>query len=146
MRFQQFLEVQYLTEWKVPEKYVDQHLTEPDKTILWTYLTVPESKGLLFTYPDGTTYLNENKLIGSTVKTSDVKSTHKRILSDFFTQLEIDEYITNTDDKRKFIEDICEQNVRGKIIGDKVFVYSNNCVVESEVVGKVIDHILSHKK
>lgn len=148
MRFQQFLEVSYLTEWKVHKQYAGRNLAEPGKTILWMYLTIPTFQGLIHTLPDGTTYLRDKKL-GKTIKADHPKATHKRQLSDFFTQLGLDKY--DDGDKRGFIEDMYEQNVRGRIIGDKIYVYSSNYVgIEGKkydrMINKAIDSIYDYVK
>lgn len=137
MRFQNYLDVQYLTEWKVQKQYAGRSLAQPGKTILWMYMTVPEFKGLLYTYPDGTTYLRDKKL-GVTIKADDPKATHKRQLADFYNQLGLNKH--DDGDKREFIEDMYEQNVRGRIIGDKIYVYSDSYIgIEGKKYAKMVD-------
>ena len=142
MRLQNYLEIQYLTEWKVQKQYAGRSLAEPGKTILWMYITEPEFQGLLYTYPDGITYLKDKKL-GRTIKADDPKATHKRQLADFFTQLGLDKYADG--DKRGFIEDMYEKNVRGRIIGDKIYVYSDSYVgIEGKRYKKMIDKAIDN--
>ena len=137
MRFNNYLEMQYLKEWKVSKQYAGRSLAKRNQTILWMYITEPEFQGLVYTYPDGTTYLKDKKL-GKTIKADDPKATHKRQLSDFFKQLNFDKYAKG--DKRNFIEDIYEKNVRGRIIGDKIYVYSSGYVgIEGKRYGKMVD-------
>ena len=143
MRFSNYLDVQYLTEWKVSKGFSGRSLARPGKTILWMYITEPELKGLIYTYPDGTTYLRDKKL-GKTIKADDPKATHKRQLSDFFNKLGLDKY-NEKGDKRNFIEDMYEKNVRGRIIGDKIYVYSNSYVgIEGKKYDKMIDKAIDN--
>jgi len=140
MRLRNYLSVQYLTEWKVSKQYAGRSLAEPGKTILWMYITEPEFKSLIFTYPDGTTYLKDNKL-GKTIKADDPKATHKRQLADFFNKLGLDEYADG--DKRGFIENMYEKNVRGRIIGDQIYVYSSSYVgIEGKKYKRMIDRAI----
>ena len=140
MRLRNYLSVQYLTEWKVSKQYAGRSLAEPGKTILWMYITEPEFKGLIFTYPDGTTYLRDKKL-GKTIKADDPKATHKRQLADFFNKLGLDEYADG--DKRGFIENMYEKNVRGRIIGDQIYVYSSSYVgIEGKKYKRMIDRAI----
>jgi hypothetical protein len=144
MRFQNYLEVQYLTEWKVHKQYAGRSLAEPGKTILWMYVTIPEFKGLIYTYPDGSTFLNDKRL-GRTIKADDPKATHKRQLADFFNKLGLDKHLDPDDNKRSFIEDIYEQNVRGRIIGNDVYVYSSSYVgIEGKKYKKMVDKAIDY--
>jgi hypothetical protein len=132
MRLRQYL----LNEWKVFKKYAGRSIVEPGKTILWMYVTFPELKGLLYTYPDGSTYLNDKKL-GTSIKADDPKATHKKVMADFYSQLGLDEY---SKDKRNYIEDIYEKNVRGRIIGKNIYVYSSSYVgIEQKKYDKMIE-------
>ena len=132
-----------MNEWKIHKQYAGRSLAEPGKTILWMYLTIPEFKGLIYTYPDGSTFLN-NKKLGTTIKADNPNATHKRQLADFFKQLGLDKYVTNGD-KRNFIENMYEQNVRGRIIGKNVYVYSSSYVgIEGKKYAKMIDKAIDY--
>jgi len=134
MKFQQ-----YLNEWKVHKQYAGRSLVEPNKTILWQYLP----SGLLYTLPNGTTYLN-NKKIGTMIRSDDPKATHKKQLASFYEKLGF----TNKD-KRRHIEDIYETFIRGRIIEKDIYVYSIGHVGMEEkrydkMVDKAIDMIYRH--
>ena len=79
---------------------------------MWIYLTNPKSIGLVYTLPNGKTFL-DGKQIGTFQTTDLTKATHRVILEHFKSVLGID----------FDIRDYYEENIRGRIIKDEFYVY-----------------------
>ena len=113
--------IQYINEWKVVNDYAGRSIMMTNKggVIIWYYMIDPVSKGLIWTKPNGDTFLN-NKKIGI-INYPNEKVTHKRQLADFYTELGFGKFMSG--DLRDNVESLCEMNIRGRIIRDKIYVY-----------------------
>jgi len=126
-RLQKYL----LREWKVNKSYSGRSMIKINGTVLWQYIP---SKGLVYTLPDGTTYIN-NKKIGKMVRSDDPKATHKKQLSSFYSELGFKD-----NDKRQYIEDIYETFVRGRIVDKNIYVYSSDYVgIKAKKYNRMMD-------
>lgn len=124
-----------LNEWKVHKQYSGRDLIKPNQTILWQYIP---SKGLLFTYPNGETYL-DSKNLGGMIRSDNPSATHKKQLASFFEKLNLGD----GSDKRRWIEDNYESFVRGRIVGNDLYVYSHTSVgIEAKKYDKMIDRAI----
>jgi len=125
------LKYKNINEWKVNKSYSGRSMIKPNSTILWQYIP---SKGLVYTLPDGTTYVN-NKKIGKMVRSDDPKATHKKQLASFYSELGFKDK-----DKRQYIEDIYETFVRGRIVDKNIYVYSSDYVgIEAKKYNRTVD-------
>jgi len=106
-----------LEEWKFKDpsyagRSISKSNTDSDKLVVWIYLTNPKSIGLVYTLPNGKTFL-DGKQIGTFQTTDLTKATHRVILEHFKSVLGID----------FDIRDYYEENIRGRIIKDEFYVY-----------------------
>lgn len=135
-----------LFEWKVKYTYSGREIVVPDKTILWIYLTNPITVGLIWTDLKGYIY-NNKKRIGKMIKPDHPKASHKRQLAEIYEKIGLSKVLKG--DKRQNIENIYEQNVRGRIIGDTIYVWDNpmvgiNDIIKKKLQDKAIDAIYKY--
>jgi 8-oxo-dGTP pyrophosphatase MutT (NUDIX family) len=124
----------FMNEWKVHKQYSGRDMIVPNKTVLWQYIP---SKGLLHTYHDGTTFL-DGREIGDMVSSSDSKATHKKQLASFYSKLGFTE-----PNMRQWIENNYESFVRGRIVGNDLYVYSSGYVgIEAKKYDKMVDRAI----
>ena len=111
-----------LLEWKYREGYAGRAIVKGNLTkdvIVWTDIFVPVKKGLLYTYPDGRTFL-ENRKIGDVDVLEVNRTTHKQMLAQMYKNLGFDRMPGNLRDN---VEMWYLRNVRGRIVKDEIFVY-----------------------
>jgi 8-oxo-dGTP pyrophosphatase MutT (NUDIX family) len=123
-----------INEWKVHQSYSGRDLIKANETVLWQYIP---SEGLLYTYPNGDTYLDKKKL-GRMLRSDDPQATHKKQLATFYNKLGFKE-----SNVRQHIESIYETHPRGRIIGNDIYVYSSSMVgMEAKRFNKLIDRAI----
>lgn len=134
----------YLTEWNVRFEYSGRGMIVPKRTILWTFFTSPKYVGLLWVKPDGT-IMKENKKIGKMIKPDDSKATHKRLLAEIYDIIDIGKMKGMTGNLRDDVENIYEDSVRGRIIGNDIFVWHYGPArVDKKNVDRALDKIYKY--
>ena len=125
----------FMNEWKVHQSYSGRDLIKPNETVLWQYIP---SEGLLYTYPNGDTYL-DNKKLGRMLRSDDGQATHKKQLATFYNKLGFKE----SSNVRQHIESIYETHPRGRIIGNDIYVYSSSMVgMDAKRFNKLVDRAI----
>lgn len=117
-----------VSEWDVKYQYGGRGLNTPGKTILWYYISNPKLIGLLWVKPDGT-IMNDNKKVGMMIKPDEHKATHKRLIAEMYNKIGMNKWPKSTGNLRKDVENWYweeqDGNVRGRIIGDSIFVWTD---------------------
>jgi hypothetical protein len=117
--------LKYLKEdWEYQAGYAGRGIIKSvfsQDVIVWILLEVPSELGLLWTLPDGITYLN-NKYIGKVNIGDTSKTTHKKVLASLYDELGYDE---EQGDLRVNVESWYELNVRGRIIRNEIYIYDD---------------------
>ena len=113
---------QLLYEWKVEKKYAGRGVGLESHTgvIMWYNMIKPINKGLIWTLPNGDTYLDDKKI--GNINYPNKKLTHKKQLSEFYTKLGFGKKMSGN--LRQDVEDMNEANIRGRIVGKTIYVYS----------------------
>jgi len=133
-----------LSEWNVRFEYSGRDLVEPARTILWYYFTTPKFIGLIWVKPDGTILIG-NKKIGRMIPPDDYKATHKRLLSEIYKKIGMDKMEGMTGNKRDDIENTYENNIRGRIIGDDIYVWQTGISIRNrKIADRAIDAIYKY--
>ena len=112
----------YLNEWKIIKDYAGRGISNIYKgkgIIIFYYLYEPIFKGLIWTKPNGDTYLNNKKMGIINYPNKDVS--HKKQLADFYTELGFGKFMTGN--MRDDVETMNEMNVRGRIVGSEIHIY-----------------------
>lgn len=132
MRLEKYL----LEEWKLNKGYagrsISKSIDNKDLLIVWIYLLKPKYIGLLYTLPNGKTFL-DGKYIGSFNTSNLSTATHRIILNNFKNILKIDYNI----------DDNYENNIRGRIIKDDFYVYDydKDYGITRPIYNKTVDFI-----
>ena len=113
-----------LKEWKIVKGYAGRDITQvfKEKAIVWYHMVEPIMKGLIWTLPNGDTFLNKKKL--GNINFPNEKLSHKKVLSEFYQKLEFGKHMSGK--LRKDVEKMNEMNIRGRIIKKEIHVYSFN--------------------
>lgn len=114
--------LKYLLEWKYQEGYAGRGIirsVDEPYVMLWIFLQIPFELGLLWTLPDGTTYLNSKK-VGKVKVSSSSSTSHKQVIGQLYSKLG---YNKLPGDLRDNVEKYYEQNPRGRILKDEIFAY-----------------------
>jgi hypothetical protein len=109
-------------EWNVQTGYAGRGIvksTSDPNVIVWMFLQVPLELGLLWTLPDGSTFLNTKNMGKVDVKNTS-STTHKQILAQLYNELG---YAKLDGDLRENVEEWHEKNVRGRIIKNEIYSY-----------------------
>lgn len=126
----------YILEWQVKYGYAGRDVAAGMSPIIWIYLTSP-GVGLIWNDPQGNVY-HLDKKVGKLGKTASI-ATHKSLLAAAWDKLG---FAHPTVNMRKSIDDIVdaqmEKNVRGRIVGDIIYLYSG---YDKKLLDRAVDAI-----
>ncbi len=90
-----------------------------ESVILWFYLRWPKDVGLIYTFSDGSTFLDGKKLGNIAVRGEFTKMTHRVVLEHFGDRLGVSDY-----DVWDYLEH--QRNARGRIVQGTIYVYDED--------------------
>ena len=123
----------YLNEWKVQIGYAGRDVSLSITPRIWLYLTDPPL-GLIWSDVKGVVY-HGTKRVGN-LHNPGPTMTHKNLFAAAYDSLGLKgDMRDNIDD---IVDGMMEKNVRGRIIGDTIFVYSG---YDKRLLKKAVDAI-----
>ena len=138
--------LQYLNEWSVKFEYAGRGISNKNP-IIWMYITKPQA-GLIWSDYNGEVYLNSKKIYK--IKNYSNIMTHKYILGVVYNLIDKLHLTTNLRNDVDTIVDMdSDVNVRGRISGSDIYIYSSGMMGAEEktykrICDKAVDSIYDY--